>query len=131
MAYWLTQKCYNHYLKKSHTQTRIDGSKKFQMRSQTNKLSRIRSTLQCNQKFLDTLSKRLRSLEFIDDALHVRFVTGVAIQKSGPLIGRYSQTRFCGYLYDLGVMFSSQSLISPKFLFQLHQGRITLSFWNL
>ena len=43
------------------------------------------SPLKSDDEFLNGLQEGLRSLQLVDDALHVRLVQRVAVEKGGPL----------------------------------------------
>lgn len=86
-------------------------------------------------KFPTVANKRdwadFRWLYLVNDTLHVGFVRLVSIQQWRPLVRCNAQTCLHGYLNYLGIVFPSQSFVSPKFLLQLHQGGILISLGHL
>ena len=67
----------------------------------------------------------------INDRLHVRLVSDVAVQQGGPLFGGDPQPRLGRHLYDLSVVFSSQRLVAAELLLELHQRRLSVSLGHL
>lgn len=110
------------------TRTGIDGSEQFQMGPEHAEPARIAGPLKRNYQLLHRLRKRLRRLQLVDDALHVRLVRRVAVQQSRPLVGRDAQTRLSRYLDYLGVVFAPQSFVGSELFFELHERGVALPF---
>lgn len=46
---------------------------------------------------------------------------GITVEQSAPLVGGNSQARLGGYLHDLRVVLSPQSIVRAELVLQLHQ----------
>ncbi len=84
-------------------------------------MTRISCPLVCNNKFLDGLEEGLRSLQLVDDGLHVGLVRGVAVQEAGPLVGGNPEPGLRGDLDNLGIVLPPQRLVRSELLLELHQ----------
>ena len=67
----------------------------------------------------------------VNDGLHVRLVRLVPVKQGGPLVRRDPQARLHRNLHYLRVMFPPQRFIGSKFLLQLHQRRVLITFGDL
>ena len=59
----------------------IHVGQQIKVRAQSGQIAGIAGTLESDDQFVDALSEGLRRLQFIDDALHMRFVRRVAVEK--------------------------------------------------
>ena len=62
------------------------------------------------------LSEALRSLQLIHDTLHVRLVRNIAVEERWPLVGGDPETSLRGYLNNLRVVLSPQTVVRPKLI---------------
>uniref|UniRef100_A0A182JIU8 Uncharacterized protein n=1 Tax=Anopheles atroparvus TaxID=41427 RepID=A0A182JIU8_ANOAO len=84
----------------------VDASQVLQIHAQPGQVGRIARALQGDDQLLYRLHERLRCLQLVVDALHVRLVRRVAVQQRRPLIGRDPQPRLGRDLHDLRVVAS-------------------------
>jgi hypothetical protein len=87
--------------------------------------------LEGNDKFLNGLDKGLRGLELVNDRLHMTFVYWVAIEEAAPLVWSDTEAGLCGYLNNLGVVFTPKGFVGAKLLLELHERRVAVSFGHL
>ena len=61
----------------------------------------------------------------------MRLVSRVSVKKTAPLVWSDPQASFGGDLHDLGVVFSSQCVVSSELFLQLHQRAVSVALCHL
>ena len=65
----------------------VEGGEEVEVGPELAQLPRVACSLEGDHEFLHRLQEGLRSLQLVDDALHVRLVERVAVEERRPLEG--------------------------------------------